>query len=76
MSAICGQLLGRGNKLQAGPKPDHRKPQTEKQTKPECVRKEGASKIISKSLDRLRTAFSFLVNRAASAGVVTQKFIT
>jgi hypothetical protein len=42
--SACGQLLGRENKLQVGPKTEHRKSPTEKRTKPESLRKEGAYK--------------------------------
>jgi hypothetical protein len=50
--AVSGQLLGRGNKLQVGPNTDHRKPQTEKQTKPECLRKEVPYKNMSRMCQR------------------------
>jgi len=36
------------------------------QTKPECNRKEGVSQNVSKSLGRLRAAFSFLLKRGRS----------
>jgi hypothetical protein len=52
-SLVCGQLLGQGNKLQAGPKTDHQKPKTEKRAKPEYERKEGAYKDISKIMSKI-----------------------
>jgi hypothetical protein len=56
--AYLGQLLGRGNELQVGPKAGHRKPKIERQTKPECHRKEDVSRIMSKSLGWLVAAAS------------------
>jgi hypothetical protein len=65
---VRGQLLGRGHKLQVGPNADHRKPNTEKQTKPECFTKGGACKNMSKTGDWLGTWASLLLKRGRSAG--------
>jgi hypothetical protein len=50
-----------GNKLQASSKTEPREPKTETQTKPECLRKEGAYKNISQALGWLRATVSSLL---------------
>lgn len=45
-SMVRGQLLGQG-KLQPGPKTDHRKPQTERRTKPESYSSQSGSENMS-----------------------------